>query len=111
MFLDLLILLSTLLSQGVYKANVIDNFTGCTNIGDSTKAIYFAETPNNYYALSYYSPTNVMFLNPSLGATLKARWFKDGLEITGQSGKQIPFLGDVCTKPWFIIQSMMAVLL
>jgi PKD repeat protein len=80
--------------SGRYKANVIDNFTGCTNTGDSSKAVYFAEKPDDYYAVAYYSPTNVVFVNPSLGTTFKARWFKDGLEITGQTGKQIPFLGD-----------------
>lgn len=81
-------------AAGSYKANVVDNTTGCSNIGDSAKVIAFVNAAPPFINVSYFSPRAVVFCNPGVGPGFTARWFKDGLEITGQTGTQVPYLGD-----------------
>lgn len=80
--------------SGGYKIKVTNTLTGCTNLSDSAKRVYFGATPTVAPTVAYYSPTGQVFLNPGISSSFRAKWFKDGLEISGQTGSTIPFVGD-----------------
>lgn len=79
---------------GTYKLRVTNTVTGCNNVSDSSKRVYFGATPTLAPIVAYYSPTAQVFLNPGISSNFKARWYKDGLEISGQTGSTIPYVGD-----------------
>lgn len=79
---------------GAYKAKVINQSTGCFSVSDTAKKVYFGAVPSSSLDVLYYAPDDQVFVQPGVQAGFKARWFKDGLEISGQTGTTIPFVGN-----------------
>jgi hypothetical protein len=79
---------------GAYKLNVLDNITGCSNTGLVNTNVAIVQSPPSFIGVAYFSPTQRVFANPGVQPGFRARWYKDGLEIPGQTGTQIPYLGD-----------------
>ena len=76
---------------GRYSVNITNNTTFCATLS-KTKAVAVGEATPTFVDLVFDVATNRFFLNPYPFGVI-TRWFKDGLEITGETGRFLPNLG------------------
>ena len=74
-----------------YSVDLTNSTTFCVSRSHSKKVAIGQAAPGAVSAI-FDGASNQFFLNPFPGGFM-ARWFKDGLEISGQTGRFLPFLG------------------
>ncbi|MFN8277150.1 MAG: T9SS type A sorting domain-containing protein [Chitinophagales bacterium] len=78
-------------SSGRYSVQIVNTTSFCKSVSPARNIAFGASAPISA-AVIYDASGNQFFLNP-FPPGFKATWFKDNLEISGQTGRFLPNLG------------------